>query len=90
MFIALRTWRHHLQRSEFSVYCNTDHKPLQHFMSHDQDRGRLVRWQQFLSTFNLQINHIPGKENVIADALSRRPDLRCLILATAASSDLDP
>jgi hypothetical protein len=90
MIIALRTWRHHLQGSEFSVYCNTDHKTLQHFMSHDQDRGMLVRWQQFLSTFNLQINHIPGKENVIANALSRRPDPRCLLLATAASSDLDP
>jgi hypothetical protein len=38
----------------------------------------------------LQIIHIPGKENVIADSLSRRPDLRCLLLATAASSDLDP
>jgi hypothetical protein len=33
MVIALRTWRHYLQGSEFSVYCSTDHKPLQHFVS---------------------------------------------------------
>jgi hypothetical protein len=43
LVIALRTWRHHLQGSEFSVFCKTDHKSLQHSMSHDQDRGRLVR-----------------------------------------------
>jgi hypothetical protein len=29
LVIALRTWRHHLRGSEFSVYCKTDHKPLQ-------------------------------------------------------------
>jgi hypothetical protein len=42
LVIALRTWRNHLQGSEFSVFCKADHKPLQHFMSHDEDRGRLV------------------------------------------------
>jgi hypothetical protein len=38
----------------------------------------------------LQISHIPVKDNAIADALSRRPDLRCLLLATEAASTLDP
>jgi hypothetical protein len=51
-------------------------------MSNEQDRGRLVRWQQYMSTFNLQISHIPGKGSVVADALLRRPDLRRLLLAT--------
>ncbi len=32
---------------------------------------RLMRWSLFLQTFELDIRHIRGKDNVIADALSR-------------------
>ena len=31
--LALRTWKHYLQGSEFSVVCQTDHRPLQAFLS---------------------------------------------------------
>ena len=31
-----------------------------------------VRWAQFLSDYNFDLVHSPGKENVVADALSRR------------------
>jgi hypothetical protein len=88
MVLALPAWRHHLQGS---IYCNSDRsmpdeETKKHIMSHDQDRGRLVCLQRFLSTFNLQINYIPDTLNVIAGALSRRPDLRSLLLATVAAS----
>lgn len=33
-----------------------------------------VRWQEVLSSYDFEIVHKPGKENVVADALSRRPD----------------
>ena len=32
---------------------------------------RLVRWSLALQEYNLEIQHIPGSENVVADALSR-------------------
>ena len=32
---------------------------------------RLVRWSLALQEYNLEIPHIPGSENVVADALSR-------------------
>lgn len=35
--------------------------------------SRLQRWAAYLSTFNYEIQHIPGKDNVIADYLSRAP-----------------
>jgi hypothetical protein len=57
-------------------------------MLHQQERGRLVRWQQFLTSFNLRVHHVAGKANCFADGLSRRPDLR--ILLTSASAMLDP
>lgn len=86
--LALRTWRHYLEGSAFTVECHTDHRPLVSFMMHQQERGRLVRWQQFLTSYNLQIHHLAGKENVFADGLSRRPDLRLML--TSACTVLDP
>ncbi len=34
---------------------------------------RNVRWLEFLSQFDFEIAHIKGKENVVADTLSRVP-----------------
>jgi hypothetical protein len=34
--------------------------------------ARQVRWQAFLSEFDFEVKHIKGKENKVADALSRR------------------
>jgi hypothetical protein len=57
-------------------------------MMHQQERGRLVRWQQSLTSFNLNISLLAGKENVFADGLSRRRDLRLML--TSACSMLNP
>ena len=57
-------------------------------MLHQQERGRLVLWQQFIISFNLIIHHLAGKAIVFADGLSRRPDLRMML--TSASAMLDP
>jgi hypothetical protein len=57
---------------------------LQTFMLHQrQERGRSVRWQQFMSSFNMKNSHVPGKFNTFVNGLSRRPDLH-LVVATAA------
>ena len=42
---------------------------------------RNARWLEFLSQFTFEIEHIKGRENVVADALSRVPGvehLNCL------------
>ena len=33
--------------------------------------GRRARWHQFLSRFYLQVGYIPGRDNTIADVMSR-------------------
>jgi hypothetical protein len=38
--------------------------------------ARQARWAEELSSYDFVIEHVKGKENVVADALSRRPDYR--------------
>ena len=47
----------------------TDHKNLTYV---DKDpRPRVQRWKLAMQEFDFQIIHIPGKENIVADGLSR-------------------
>jgi hypothetical protein len=49
----------------------TDHNPLT-FIGRMKDKNqKILRWSIFLQQFNLDIRHISGRDNVIADALSR-------------------
>ena len=41
-----------------------------------------MRWANFLSQVNFHIVHIPGKHNLVADALSRRPQVNVVSIAT--------
>lgn len=53
------------------VKIHTDHKALQFLSTCVQNNPRIARWFNFLKEFNLEIIHIPGKKNNIADTLSR-------------------
>ena len=49
----------------------TDHNPLVFLKKMKNKNQRLIRWSLYLETFDLDIRHIKGKDNVMADALSR-------------------
>ncbi|XP_053294792.1 uncharacterized protein LOC128455141 [Pleuronectes platessa] len=51
----------------------TDHNPLTFLKSLQNPNQRLMRWALFLQPYNLDIRHIKGTDNVMADALSRAP-----------------
>jgi hypothetical protein len=36
--------------------------------------ARQARWAEELSPYDFVIEHVKGKENIVADTLSRRPD----------------
>ena len=63
------------------------HRPLQHFLTHANLSPRLVRWQQFLSEYNLSVEYVRGSENTFADGLSRRPDFRLMLVSAVADID---
>ena len=56
-----------------SLVVYSDHNPLTFLRSLQNPNQRLMRWALFLQPFNLDIQHIKGSHNVIADALSRAP-----------------
>ena len=63
---AVKQLEHHLKGHQFTIL--TDHKNLVHM--YKSQTPKLVRWKLVLLEFDFIVEHIPGKENVIADTLS--------------------
>ena len=70
---GLRKWRHYLLGTHFVV--RSDHASLRYLQTQPNLSRRQARTLDFLSQFDFTVVHVPGKSNVVADALSRRPDL---------------
>jgi len=49
----------------------TDNKALSLFLSETNLSYRQTRWRMFLQSYDFDIIHRPGKDNLLADALSR-------------------
>eukprot|EP00253_Pinus_taeda_P011610 PITA_11610 len=96
---ALKMWRHYLLGRKFLLL--TDHHSLTNYFSQPTLNARQARWADFLSGFDFDIKHLKGKENRVADALSRK--VHCLyeitfskwenslqeMMKTAASQDAE-
>jgi len=70
---ALEKWASWIGLQPVTVL--TDHRSLEHWstevISNLAPSGRRVRWHHILSLFNLDVLYIQGKNNVVADAMSR-------------------
>ena len=53
------------------IIIHTDHNPLAYLTSAMAHSPKLIRWAIALAKFNLKITHIKGKDNLVADYLSR-------------------
>jgi cleavage and polyadenylation specificity factor subunit 1 len=71
IFKVVKAYRHWFTGSKITVY--SDHKPLLPFLAMKSPSPRQARWSTFLSEFDLEILHISGSENIVADCLSRPP-----------------
>ena len=63
----------------------TDHKPLLHMFSKTATVERRRRHIEYLSTFDFHIKHVAGRDNVVADALSRDKALDSIEFSTPFS-----
>jgi len=73
LFKACLHWRHYLHGTQpFTLL--TDHDSLKYHKTMPNLSGRLARWMEKMAEFEYELKHIPGKDNVVADALSRRAD----------------
>jgi len=68
---ALKKFKGYIEYTSFFV--ETDHKALKWLMNLKDPCGKLARWAVELMEFDLDIEHIPGKDNDLADMLSRDP-----------------
>ncbi|KAI3469037.1 hypothetical protein Pfo_025700 [Paulownia fortunei] len=67
---TLETWQHYLWPKEFVIH--TDHESLKHLKGQYKLSRCHAKWVEFIKTFPYVIKYKQGKENVVADALSRR------------------
>ncbi|GJR60881.1 reverse transcriptase domain-containing protein [Tanacetum coccineum] len=73
---ALKIWRHYLYGTKCTVF--TDHKSLQHILRQKELNMRQRRWLELLADYDCEICYHPRKANVVADALSRKKQIKPL------------
>ena len=66
---ALETWQHYLWLKEFVIY--TDHESLKHLKGQYKLNRRHALWVEFIGIFPYVIRYKQGKENIVAEVLSR-------------------
>ena len=82
---ALKMWRHYLLGRKFVLM--TDHCGLRYLFDQPKLNSRQARWMALLSEFDFKIKHIKGKENRVADDLSR--SMKTINLAAASCCETD-
>ena len=68
LILALEHFDVYVSGSRHPVKVFTNHNPLTFLNNKNQ---RLTRWTLLLQEYNLDISHVPGKDNIVGDALSR-------------------
>ena len=66
---ALKKFRNWVYGSE--IHCYSDHNPFLFISESAPKNAKLMRWCLALQEFNITFHYIRGRQNVVADCLSR-------------------
>ncbi|KAL4367743.1 hypothetical protein GQ457_05G022050 [Hibiscus cannabinus] len=75
---ALKIWRHYLYGEKCHMFI--DHKSLKYLLTQKDLNLRQRRWMELLKDYDLVIDYHPRKANVVADALSQKPNSASLAI----------
>ena len=67
---TLKIWHHYLYGEQFEVF--SYRKSLKYIYTQRDLNMRQHRWMEYLEEYDFTLHYHPGKENVMADALSRK------------------
>jgi hypothetical protein len=67
---CLETWQHYLLSKEFVIH--SDLESLKHLKGQLKLKHRHANWSEFIESFPYIVKYKKGKDNVVADALSRQ------------------
>ena len=82
---SLRYWRHYLLPQEFVLY--SDHEALRFLNSQRKLNSRHRKWVEYIQAYTFVLKHKSGKENQVADALSRRSLLLTIVSTKVVGFD---
>ena len=71
LVLVLQHFEVYITSSSLPIVVYSDHNPLDFIHKMKDKNQRLLRWSFMLQEYVLEIRHIKGKDNVIADCLSR-------------------
>ena len=67
----------------------SDNISLKYLFGQQNMNARQARWLTFLSRYDFEIKHIKGKQNKVADALSRNANLNFIAAVSSYKIELD-
>ena len=93
IYEAIKNFSHFLEGRNFKIL--TNHKPLSYAFTQRSEKASPRQQTQisFISQFSTKIDYLPGKDNVVADSLSRiesiclATDISLIVLARAQEAD---
>jgi hypothetical protein len=83
---TLKLLRHYLMGRNFLLL--TYNSGVKHVFNEPDLNARQATWLEFLSEFDFEVRHIKGKENKVADALSRRTNEIYEVIISKTKNDL--
>lgn len=86
IYFAAKKFRPYLYGKKFTIY--TDHEPLTKEIKLTDATGRVTRQRLYLEQFDFELIYKKGKQNVVADGLSRIPRVDEVNLQTVLENEL--